>query len=458
MLFSAFLLCWCFFSPLCAFSQNLSIVNNNYTLEIFQGPIILSSNRMTSLGGAVTASPEGVEGGYANAAAPAVRDPFSFSWWDCDGSIGLMRSGAFKKTNFDNSSLPSSHSTNFNNFFLLGAGGGIQLGSFGVSAIADLQQVAITPERPEDSPLSLRLVRWVGLIAHALEKEQLVIGGGIRGITVQLMEGGLLEHILMSVVGFAPQFGFLVKPNDQPWRVGATFRAPIDVANSRVPQEDKQELSPVRVGRLLVPRRVVVPYELEIGIAFQLGPRPLNPLWTDPRREEAEFQKYLQMARMDTLRQDALLSGASSVSEEERKALAQWLYQRRKARYEKLARSKLLLLMSTLVTGASDGVVSVQGLLDQNYDQVGRKVVVSPRLGLEGEPISNYFRLRMGSYLEPSRFSAGRFRPHVTGGGDLKLIKWDAFSLFRDVVWRVTFSVDVASEYFNWGVGIGAWH
>ena len=50
----------------------------------------------------MTGAAQAVEGVYNNAAAPAVREPFSLSFVDIDPSVGFSLPGAYGGTDFDN--------------------------------------------------------------------------------------------------------------------------------------------------------------------------------------------------------------------------------------------------------------------------------------------------------------------------------------------------------------------
>ena len=105
-----------------------------------------------------------------------------------------------------------------------------------------------------------------------------------------------------------------------------------------------------------------------------------------------------------------------------------------------------------------DPAVRIASFLDQKLEPFGRSVTVMPRFGIEAEPLPDRVRARIGTYLEPSRFPEGNARQHLTCGADIKLIPFDAWGLFGATTWRLSFAVDLAPRYANWGVGIGAWH
>ena len=82
--------------PATARGQSLPspITSNNYAIELYQGPVLAPIHVM-GVAGAYVASAEGTEGGANNSAAPAVRDPFSTSWFDYDLGVGISFPGAF---------------------------------------------------------------------------------------------------------------------------------------------------------------------------------------------------------------------------------------------------------------------------------------------------------------------------------------------------------------------------
>src|SRR5262249_1285975 len=61
------------------------ITNNNYAIELFQGPLI-APIRVTGVGGAYIALAEDTAGAAVNSASPAVRDAYSTTWFDYDAT------------------------------------------------------------------------------------------------------------------------------------------------------------------------------------------------------------------------------------------------------------------------------------------------------------------------------------------------------------------------------------
>jgi hypothetical protein len=440
--------------------------------------------RVVGLGGAYTALAEGVEGAAVNAAAPAVREPFSLSWFDLDLDLGVSFPGSYANTDFDNSGAFD----RVNNFLYFNVGAQAQLGYFGASISGEFLRYDVSPASASNPALSLTSGRWHALAAYGLAKDQLVVGAGIRAVSMELSQSGgpvpTTGSTILTMIGGAPEIGVLAKPDDFPMRFGATLRAPVSGGNlgSGATRTDSQGIT--RAGSLILPARIIMPWDIEVGMALQVGPRPLNPAWINPHEQEARVRTSITGARERRARENAQI--LARVPHEERMAKATELAQQedairvvedaeldaesrrllaeRKARYANWPRERILLLTSVLMTGLSGSdSVSLEGFLDQRKEPFGHGVTLSPRLGIEAEPIVGLLRSRIGSYLEPSRFddspTAKHYtRQHFTFGGDLKLLPWDTFGVTKDQVWRVSFAIDLAPRYIDWGIAFGAWH
>jgi hypothetical protein len=444
--------------------------------------------------GAYIASAEDTEGAAVNSASPAVRDPYSIDWFDYDLAIGVSFPGAFTNTDFDNHGTNSALGANSANSFTdLTLGGQLQFGAFGVSITGDLLQyqdfnglaapassslstlpTEIGQLATGGSSLIAQVGRWKALAGYALLDGQLVVGAGARIVTMQMLEGG---STLLTMTGAGPEAGLLVMPTGHRWRVGATARGP--VSGGVFGSEHVTVDGDVRkAGNLVLPDRVTQPWELEAGIALQLGPRPLNPGWQDPHDQEAELRDEIARdrdtrARRDEtdralappaeraalqIQQQAAEEAVRRIEDEHLREVSDRLKTARKARYENWPREKILLLASVLATGPSTGAVSVEAFLDQTAAPVGRSVSYTPRLGLEGEPIENRMLLRTGTYLEPSRYVQGTARQHYTFGADIHLFPLTFWGLLPGADWKLGLVVDLAPRYQNIGFGFGNWH
>jgi hypothetical protein len=466
--------------PLRAQSLPPRIPNSNYDIEIFQGPVI-APIRVTALGGAYTALAEGTEGSAANSAAPAVRTAYSTTWFDYDISLGISFPGAFTNTDFDNhgdnATLPPQHASP-GDYTDLNVGGTLQLGGLGVAAVGDLEQYSLsTPGQPT---LTLQLGRWKALTSYGFWGGQLAVGGGVRIVTMQIEQDG--AGTVLNMAGVSPEAGAILIPNGLPWRLGVTGRAPVSggVGVGFLGQQifPGSPSSRQPSGNLVLPSHVVMPWELEVGFALQLGPRPLNPRWENPHAQEGHLRGEIEADRAARLRRyeeelerlpPAERPARKAEQQSEEKALrsledqhldeeSAHLRRVRRARYANWPRERILLLASVLFTGQSSNAVSVEGFLDQRVEAVGQQVTVSPRLGLEAEPLQNHVVLRTGTYVEPSRYEGGAARQHFTFGGDIRLIPLTFWGLFPDDPWKLGLMVDLAPRYTNYGFGFGSWH
>ena len=88
----------------------------------------------------------------------------------------------------------------------------------------------------------------------------------------------------------------------------------------------------------------------------------------------------------------------------------------RRARYDNWPREKILVVASVLVTGASTNAIALEDFFDQELERYGDHLTVSPRVGIEAEPVKDYLKGRVGTYLEPSRFDGVSALQHFTDG------------------------------------------
>lgn len=432
---------------------------------------------MTGVGGAYIASAEDTEGAAVNSAAPAVRDAYSTSWFDYDLGIGISFPGAFSNTDFDNhgdnANLPAGHASAgaFTNVTL---GGTLQFGALGVAATGDLQQFDVSGGSGASS-LTLQIGRWKALGAYALLDGQLVVGGGARIITMQIQQAG--TGTLLTMTGVGPEVGGLLMPTGHPWRIGAAARGPTTGATLGTGNVTEQN-GVQSAGGLVLPDSITQPWEIEAGIAFQLGPRPINPGWENPHDQEAELRGEIERDRSKRAVRDATALAVApdperaglaaqqaaaeravrSIEDEHLSEESDRLRTIRKARYANWPREKILLLASVLMTGPSSNAVSIEGFLDQRVESVGQGPTYTPRLGLEGEPLIDRMLLRTGTYLEPSRYAGSHPRQHITFGADIHLFPLTFWGLLPAADWKLGLFVDLAPRYQNAGFAIGNWH
>jgi hypothetical protein len=446
-------------------------------LHLVNGPV-LAPSRILGLAGAYQGLAEGLDGYAANAAAPAVRVPWSWKWFDYDLDASISIPNPFRRLD-DLEYDGVKDDFDYSGYVFVTAGANLQFGPWGFGVSADLSrfELAAAEQTNEEAYLAL-LIRTRVLVARTLLDGDLVIGGGFRyiGFDISGATATGASTRVVSVAGFAPELGFLLKPEAQSYRFGATFRAPVSTGNLGPDDAPK-------VDRWYVPRSVDLPWELDVGIAFQGGPRPLNVSWSDPHEEADRFRDEIAHARarraaerarilagtpgeLREQRADALAAAETKLREAEEAELASFsrhLSAQRRERFRGLPRDYLLFTLGLLVTGPTTDGISLESFFTQTIKRAGQVVTYSPRAGVETELVPGAFRPRIGTYIEPSRFTEGSdwraFRQHVTAGFDLYLFPWRVFGLFEEgTKWRVTTAIDVSANYWNYGLSIGVWN
>jgi hypothetical protein len=417
-----------------------------------------------------------------------VRAPHSVTWFDYDitGAIAFPGFGGFGNTDFNNRG--ENHNTSADTFTYLNVGGNVQFGDIGDTILGEVLQYDVREKDPgtgEEHRVSITNTRFHLAIGYGMFGNQFILGLGTR-ISYVSIGDPVATSKLVSFLGAGPQFGVVAKPNDMPFRLGGTLRTavtdhPLVIGTTDV---DPETGAHVLQSRYVVPKDVVLPWELEVGIAWQLGPRPLNPPWINPKHEDRALVTALEErraqrkkehraeleempadtdeeiaerdARAAEFRADELVT--RTLENEELKRDKKRLLEERKARYLNWPRERILLLASIVIVGRSDNAVALDGFLDRQLETVGTRVQYAPRFGAESEPIANLVRMRAGIYVEPSRFADGTKREHFTFGGDLRTLTWDVFGLFGETTFRVSGFLDVCPRYQNFGLGVGTWH
>lgn len=462
-----------------------TISTNDYVIDGYQGPV-LASSRVIGLAGAYVAVSEFVEGNTQNPAAPAVRSEYSFSHIDYDIGVGFTFPNTVTGIDFFNSgkqntSLPDTTQDGFVFFELSGT---LQMGPWGFGAASSIQQYGLASADNSQESLRTQLGIFNFQIARAFLDGQLVLGIGARLGTLKIFDpstASTQQNSVFNSVGIAPEFGLVYRPQNQSYRLGASFRAPL---HSGVDNTATQGLVlyPDSSAPLFLPRAFSQPWELALGAAYRFG-RPFNTPWLDPKvlteelREkhalrQAAREKKLQEARVQAAQGDAhekqaLRQLEAILDEEALRDEAELLRAEReteqflKSRFDRLPRRYLLVTAALFANGSLSDAVGIESFFQRTVHRSGESVTLSPRLGLETEVIPYWLTLRAGTYLEPTRFTYNNqgSRLHGTFGTDLRLGNWNVFGAWPDhYVWRLRTNVDVSRNYFNWGVSIGGYY
>lgn len=466
--------------PLAARADNApKIVSSNYALDLFQGPVT-SASRVIGLAGAYTAIAEWCEGEYSNAAAPAVRAPYSLGKWDYDICLGFTNPVTLPGTDFENRGAGyDKFPTRFSNSITVNAGLELQYGTVGVTVVYDQIRFGLS-QNVNSATDSVVINRVTASIANAFLDEQLVLGAGLRAATFgldQQLSAGFTETLLSSG-GASAQFGAIFKPKRNPFRLGATVRSEIDVTDVRGTGQlaDGSQVVGTPPNQTILPSRIIVPWEVEVGGALELGRRPLNPPRLDTTHAEDAIRARYDDARLERARRYARDLDAArdkeplrrrfesqevAIEKEEDHAIDDAigeLVRLQKSRARLWDRRQALLLFSMLVTGNVPNAVGLSDFLSQRNVASGSKIVVSPRLAMETEPVKDWVMLRGGTYFEPARYADAHSREHFTLGVDVRLFKFNPWGIFGEDPWRIRLAADVSARYFNYGVSLGKYH
>lgn len=405
--------------------QGAPLTTSSYAIDLFQGPV-LAGSRATGLAGAYAPLATGADGLAFNAAAAAVRDPWSTDRVDYGVFAGVTFPSSLVATDFDNN---GTRGFTYDSFVFVTAGGSLQIEGWGLGLSVDLQQYDLGQSASAATIPNgrLRYGSGHGDLGYAFLDGQLVVGGGVRGALLALVDASDGEKLLLQMTGVAPEVGAVWAPHDLPVRAGLTGRLPVkgqaDLGNRAQPDANGD----THVNGVFLPSSIVMPWEIEGGVAFQIGRRPLNIPWSDARKTGEKDPKRAKEAA--------------------------------RARYRAIPREKLLVTASVLVSGPVADGVGFESFLAQRVDRSGLSATVSPRVGVEGEPWLGRLQVRGGGYLEPSRFVESSPRLHETLGFDVKLFEWSVFGLFPEHTgWRIGAVTDLARNYFGWGAVLGNWH
>jgi hypothetical protein len=475
-----------------------TITTSRYTIDLYQGPV-LAGTRVIGLGGAFVAIGEGVDGNSQNPAAPAVRTPESNSHIDYDLGFGLTFPATLKNSDFFNSgrrtNLASTSQTPTNSIFdqaratlslsgfaFLNAEANAQIGRWGFGLTADLQEYSLS--RTTSDRLLAQIAVIHAQLAHAFADHQLMVGIGTRSVTMSVQNQNVSDaqqRTLFSTTGAGFETGFLWRPNEQHFRIGGAFRTAVTsrAADGAAPilyQDDPD-------NQLYLPQEVSLPWDLNLGFAVQLGPRPFNPRWVDPEDELARLKRFLRWRELERERRRRFELARTELEQGDVQAAARALdvelstealldegtLERAELRLDQetlrknlaQARFRMLVTTSLVITGMVPDAVGVESFLDRTVQRSGQRISLSPRIGVETETVPGWLTLRSGSYVEPSRFLSGNegARVHLTLGLDQRLFPWRVFGLWPEGnIWRASGSLDAARNYFGWGVAIGVWH
>ncbi|MGQ0503885.1 MAG: hypothetical protein ACT4TC_01045 [Myxococcaceae bacterium] len=385
------------------------------------------SPRLMGLAGAYVGIAEGAEGMTRNPAAVANRDPhFEGDWsFDLGGTLHFLFPWSVREQDWDNDGRPDQLDNGGPLRFLgtqvlystlkvqyknvaLGIGGDVQ--NF-------LYQRVELGETVPSKAFSLALIHLFATLGVTFWEDQIVLGAGIESThaLIALFEDKSLKDRI-GYNGWGIQFGGLWRPAHENYRIGFSFRP----QTNGVPDQD---ISARTIGGLDPFRAVVSPARVSIGGSIALGVgRAYNITgkdeWAEPTGQRLpDGQEVYSPAMM-----------------------------------------KWIITAQLDIFGPVPNALSAPTYLEQGTGVptllAGNRASFEPRLAVEKEVVADRLRFRLGTYLEPPLLpfqldpnSAGRTRPHLTFGGEVRIYKKLTFGL----------SFDFAYGYQNLSVALYTW-
>ncbi|MEM9069860.1 MAG: hypothetical protein AAGE52_15215 [Myxococcota bacterium] len=452
-------------------SAQETIDDNDYEIDAIATPV-LASNRIVGLAGAYTSLAEGVDGVPFNPAGYAARSAWELDRieWEITGSI--LFPGSFSDADFFNNG--EGVGFGIESFIFFGVGARLQFNDIGFGALLNWQIYDTNTVGTSVQFLNINVGAGYGLLDG-----QLVLGLGGRVVNMSITQD---DVPIIEFTGAGAEIGALLRLADTPFRIGLAARTPV---NSTV-LPDETGAAPRAVEGFTLPRAVYLPWEVQAGFSFQVGPRPFNRRHIRIKKVEAayndaylaercerereqvlrEFQARGETApelrcpdlavraqdrewrRAEQLRRRELQDEADEAADRAEDDL----YDLWEELYESMPRRYFLVSVDLLLQGPTDDGVGVDAFLSQQRRPRGADWQVGFRVGIEGEPWENRLKVRAGSYVEPGRYVGVDPRIHGTFGFDLRLFE------LLNINWRAGFTIDGARDYVSWGFTFGVWH
>ncbi len=375
--------------------------DRDFAIDIYQGAV-LGSVEIVGMGGVAVATARGSAGMSANPASPAVRAETSTDTWDWDFHVDWLSPDL--ATDFDNNGIEQDQELQGVPVVTGGLVGNYKEWALGVGGIAYSNEVPIegTTDHAITSILTFR-----AMLARSFWEDRITAGLGIVTGTFDIsrvQEDEARAESLFSITGSSLEAGAILRPHWIDIRAGVSGQLPISGDNVNVKGCD-----PLDCNGYVLPERASLPWKIAAGLAW----RRAETRWNRPVRKRWRDERYMTVAA------------------------------------------------DVLVTGATSDGFGMEAFSQNRLQAAGRSISIGVRSGIEYEWVPGWFRIRGGSYYEPSRYQDAMGedisgRVHLTLGLDVRV--W-SFGLWGER-YRVRLSLtsDGAEGYANGGLSIGFWH
>jgi hypothetical protein len=377
------------------------IVNRDYALDMWS-TIPFGDSAALAMGGANVARAVGSSGALDNPTASAIRKSTDDVWgldYHIDYLNGSLSSdygnAGIDYTEFNNGTKPDQTSQQ------LTLGGALRVYNVGAAISGTVRSMNLGADPASGGDVFAETALVKASLAAFIDGPDIAIGIGAQGayFNMQTDCAGPSCGNLFTVSGWGAQLGMTWVPHMQSFRLGGVLSTGItgsDVTGGSC-------TDPMSCDGYILPDKVVVPAAASAGIAYRFAPSEWNQQTPGAFRDEQSL----------TVELDVLTSAPVS------------------------------------------NAYGLDAFAIHYLEQSDQHVSVSPRGGFEWEMIPGRFRLRGGSYWEPSRFDGVDGRVHGTFGLELRVFEADVWGLRRG---RITLTGDVARDYSNLGISIGLWH
>jgi hypothetical protein len=270
----------------------------------------------------------------------------------------------------------------------------VQLGPWGMALNFGYSRYEVAPQA--GGGLGVRsLVPHLSVARH-VERAQMTFGVGLRGalLNVYTREG---SSGLFTQAGVSAELGTVWQPKSVNLRLALTGALPIYTGAIQT------NCDPLNCFGYILPRNAAAPWILVVGSAYRFGASKWNQTTDTQFRDE---------------------------------------YQ-------------LTLGLDLMIVGALANAYSIEEFAAKRLQPSGAATTYSPHVGAEVEVIPGWFRLRAGSYFEPSRYPDVDGRLHGTGGLEVRLFR---FKLGQERRVSIQLAADVAARYHNVGFSVGFWN
>ncbi|MFO0747487.1 MAG: hypothetical protein U1F43_17750 [Myxococcota bacterium] len=229
-------------------------------LDLARGPLITSS-RITGLGGAYAGVAVGIDGVWRNPATLANRPDYSTDWFDYDLTLDWLIIAA-DEVDFDGDGLQAGSASR--ELVAVNVGFSLQFGPLALGFLATTYGYSATSDAAET--VDVQFIDFLMGVAWAGDDGQWIGGGGVL-VSVLNAQAPFFGSDAIALTGSALDAGFLYRPRERPWRVGAHLRfgAELGLDGDAAPATLPPSISAVEAA---------IPWQIGLGASYMMAADP----------------------------------------------------------------------------------------------------------------------------------------------------------------------------------------